>query len=478
MLEIMFFVFVGSVLGLFVGSLPGLSVTMAVSILVSITYTWSVENALATIMGIYVVGVFSGAIPAILLNIPGAPSNIITTLDGYEFAKKSKAKYAIKISAIYSFVGSVFGLIVLFIFSKEFSKFTLMFTPLDYLLISILGFFSATLLTNKSFFKTFIMAGLGVFISLVGYNNMTGTARYTFGFSELNAGISVIPVLIGVFGFSEILNRLNKITDNVDVKIEDDKLSIYEYFKYFKQSIKYSSVGVLIGALPGAGSSVASLIAYSFAKKKNKNIGNGDAIGLVASESSNNACVGGALIPLLSLGIPGDAVSAVILSIFYIHGLNVGPLFITENIDAFNTIIISGFVASLFLLLLGLFIAPKMTFLIKLKNKVLLPLVFIFCVYGAYSYNYRIFDIIIMIVFGIFAYFIKKKDFAIPPLVLGIVLGKMIESNFNKTIAFYNASSNFFSEFIFRPITVVILVIIFVFGLYGVIVNYKTKYKS
>ncbi len=456
-LNFILFVFIGSLAGLIVGSMPGLSVTMATAILVSFTYTWNIKYALATIMGIYVVGVFSGSVSAILLNIPGAPSNIVTTIDGHKMARAGRGVYAIKACAFYSFIGSIVGLISLFIFIKPISAIAIRFTPLDYFLIAIFGLSSVALLTDKSLIKTIISAAIGIFLSLIGYDSITGIARFTFGLSELNAGIGLIPALIGIFGFSEVIKKFRDTSISEVITDEGSKGSVKEFFVHMKDSIYYSVYGTFIGALPGAGSPVASLIAYTSAKKKNKTIGTGVVEGLVASESANNACIGGALIPLLSLGIPGDAVTAVILSVFYIHGLRPGPTFMSTNIASFYTIITAALIACVFLFFLGTYLAPKMTFLLKVDNRVLSVLIAILSIYGAYAYNNRVFDVLVMIVFGIASYYFAKNDMPLAPIVLGIVLGKMIDLNLRRTLALARASTNVVSELLFRPITIVII---------------------
>ncbi len=456
-LNFILFVFIGSLAGLIVGSMPGLSVTMATAILVSFTYTWDIKYALATIMGIYVVGVFSGSVSAILLNIPGAPSNIVTTIDGNKMAREGRGAYAIKACAFYSFIGSIVGLLSLFVLIKPISLIAIHFTPLDYFLIAIIGLSSVALLTDKSVLKTIVSAAIGIFISLIGYDSITGVARFTFGLSELNAGIGVIPALIGIFGFREVIEKFRRTRNDEVIQQEETTVRVKEFFIHIKDSIYYSVYGTLIGALPGAGSPVASLIAYTNAKKKHKEIGTGVVEGLVASESANNACIGGALIPLLSLGIPGDAVTAVILSVFYIHGLRPGPTFMNTNIDSFYTIIIAALIACVFLFFLGTYIAPKMTFLLKVNRRVLSVLIAIISMYGAYAYNNRVFDIFVMILFGVISYYLSKNDMPLAPIVLGIVLGKMIDLNLRRTIALARASTNVATELLFRPITLVII---------------------
>ena len=316
----------GSVAGLFVGAVPGLSVSMATALLVSITYSWEAPDALAAVMGVYVVGVFSGALSAILLNIPGAPSSVVTTLDGYPMAKRGEAYKALKYATVYSFVGSVFGLIALALLAGPITSVALQFQPMDYFLLAMFGLTTVGSLTSKSFAKGLVSVIFGLFFSMIGMDSVLGTPRLTFGIRVLNAGISTVPALVGLFGFAEVLSVVYDgcpaAEENTIVR---QTVTMKEILKEFPRSLYYSTIGTLVGALPGAGGPVASFLAYAQAKRLVKHpsrpFGEGAVEGIVASESANNACIGGALIPMLTLAVPGDAVTAIILSVFYVHGL-------------------------------------------------------------------------------------------------------------------------------------------------------------
>jgi len=313
--------FAGAVAGLFVGSIPGLSVSMATALLVSITYTWSTNDALATVMGVYVVGVFSGALSAILINIPGAPSSVVTTLDGYPLSKRGESFKALKYATVYSFIGSVFGLIVMGLLAQPITKIALKFQPMDYFLLALFGLTTVGSLTTKSFSKGLISALIGIFLALIGLDSVVGTPRLTFGIQNLKAGIAVVPALVGLFGFAEVLTVISTGASDGEVsKINKEVIKLGTILKEFWHSIYYCVIGTLVGALPGAGGPVAAFLSYSEAKrivkKPSRPFGEGAVEGIVASESANNACIGGALIPMLTLAIPGDAVTAIILPCF------------------------------------------------------------------------------------------------------------------------------------------------------------------
>lgn len=457
-------VFIGAVAGLLVGSIPGLSVSMATALLVSITYSWPTSDAMATIMGVYVVGVFSGAISAILINIPGAPSAVVTTLDGYPLSIKGEAYKAIKYATVYSFIGTTFGFIALWVLAKPISSVALKFTPMDYFLLALFGLTTVGSLTAKNFSKGLISAMLGLIISMIGMDSVMGTPRMTFGIYDLQAGVSIIPALVGLFGFSEVLSVISEglLHGNVS-KVEKSDIKIKDMLKHFFYSLYYSTLGTVIGALPGAGSPVASFIAYSEAKritkKPSRPFGEGAVEGIVASESANNACIGGALIPMLTLAIPGDAVTAIILSVFYVHGLQPGPMFIKTNPEMFHVILAGGLIGCVFLLLLGLFVGPRISKIIKIPKRILLPIVTVLCVIGAFAGNNRMFDVALMFIFGILGFLMRRHDYPVAPMTLALVLGSMMDSNFRRAVSLASSENNKIVALFGRPITIVLLIL-------------------
>ena len=462
----------GSLAGLFVGSIPGLSVSMATALLVSITYTWSATDAMATVMGVYVVGVFSGALSAILLNIPGAPSSVVTTLDGYPMAKRGEAFKALKYATVYSFIGSVFGLVALALLAKPITSIALKFQPMDYFLLALFGLTTVGGLTTRSFSKGLVSAVFGLFFAMVGMDSVLGTPRLTFGIRNLNAGIATVPALVGMFGFAEVLSviydgQMNATVNNITHQV----VRMKDVLKHFDASMYYSLIGTVVGALPGAGGPVAAFLAYSQAKNLVKNpscpFGEGAVEGIVASESANNACIGGALIPMLTLAVPGDAVTAIILSVFYVHGLQPGPMFLTTSAESFHAILGGGFIGCVFLLVLGLLVAPHLSRLINVPKTILLPIVSLLCVIGAFACNNRLFDVGLMFFFGILGFLMRSRGYSVAPMTLAIVLGGMMDSNFRRAISLAASADNKLAALFGRPITLVLLLL----TLFSIITN-------
>lgn len=458
------FCFIGAVAGLFVGSIPGLSVSMATALLVSITYTWNTHDALSTIMGVYVVGVFSGALSAILINIPGAPSSVVTTLDGYPMAKGGEAYKALKYATFYSFVGSVFGLVAMGILAKPITNIALKFQPMDYFLLALFGLATVGSLTSKSFSKGLISALLGIFLAQIGIDSVLGTPRLTFGIQNLKAGIATVPALVGLFGFAEVLSVIADGAADGEVSgITKQVVRLKDMMKEFGRSMWYCTIGTFVGALPGAGGPVAAFLAYGEAKrivkKPSRPFGEGAVEGIVASESANNACIGGALIPMLTLAIPGDAVTAIIMSVFYIHGLQPGPTFLKTSVSSFYAILAGGLIACVFLLLLGLLVAPRISRIINVPKKILLPIVTVLCVIGAYACNNRMFDVGMMFFFGILGFLLRRRGFSVAPVTLGLVLGGMMDSNFRRAVSLASTAESPLVALFGRPITMILLVV-------------------
>ncbi len=452
------------------GAVPGLSVTMATALLVSLTYTWSAADALAMAMGVYVVGVYSGAVSAILVNIPGAPSNVVTAADGYKLTQRGEARKALIYTAFYSFTGSAFGLAALALLARPASALALRFQPADYFLLAVLGLVTAGGLSQSgSLAKGLTCSFAGLFFSLIGIDPVMGTPRLTFGIKALNAGIQTVPALIGLFGLAEVFMLIYKGAASSEPpagrqEAEGERIDIGDMLRHFPNSLVYSLTGVLVGALPGAGSPVASFIAYGQAARLNRKpsrpFGEGAVEGVIASETANNACIGGAMIPMLTLGIPGDAVTAVMAAVFTVHGIQPGPLFLASNAELFGKIIEAGFISCVFLLLLGLFLAPRMTGVLRISGRYLVPAVALICAAGAYASSGRLFDVGVMVFFGLLGFFLRLGGFPLSPLILGLVLGGMADSNFRRAVSLASTADNFLAAMFGRPITLVLLALI------------------
>lgn len=455
-------VFLGSVAGLFVGAIPGLSVSMATALLVSITYTWQTNDALAMVMGVYVVGVFSGAVSAILINIPGAPSSVVTTLDGYPLARKGQAYKALYYATIYSFIGSVFGLAALALLATPVSNLAIKFRPMDYFLLSLFGLVTVGSVTSKNYVKGLIAAALGLIVSMIGLDPLVGTPRLIFGVSQLRGGVSTVPALVGLFGFAEVLSVVfdGHMSQTVE-SMGRERIRLRDVLRHWKLSLYASLLGTLVGALPGAGGPVAAFLSYNEAKRLVKHpetpFGEGAVEGIVASESSNNACIGGALIPMLTLAVPGDAVTAIILSVFYVHGLKPGPMFIRESAGSFYAILLASFIACIALLVLGLLVAPRISKVISVPKNILLPIVTVLCVVGAFACNNRLFDVGLMFFFGLIGFLMRRRGYPAAPMVLALVLGKTMDSNFRRAMALAAVADNPVLSLFGYPITAFLL---------------------
>ena len=386
----------------------------------------------------------------------------MTTLDGYPLAKRGEAYKALKYAAVYSFVGSVFGLAALALLAKPIAAIALRFQPMDYFLLALFGLATVGGLTAGSFSKGLVSAAFGLFFSMIGMDSVLGTPRLTFGVHSLNAGISTVPALVGLFGFAEVLSvvsagRLDAETNS----ITRQTVKIRDMLRELRHSLYYSLIGVVVGALPGAGGPVAAFLAYSQAKRivkqPSRPFGEGAVEGIVASESANNACIGGALIPMLTLAVPGDAVTAIILSVFYVHGLRPGPMFLTTGAESFYAILGGGFIGCVFLLLLGLLVAPRLSGILNVPGTFLMPIVGLLCVVGAYACNNRLFDVGLMLFFGVLGFLMRARGYPVAPMTLAIVLGGMMDANLRRAISLASSADSRLSALFGRPITMVLL---------------------
>ncbi|WP_036536155.1 tripartite tricarboxylate transporter permease [Oceanobacter kriegii] len=429
----------GTFLGIYVGAIPGLSVTMAVSILISFTFSWEVNNALCLMVGIYMGGVYGGSRTAILLNIPGAPSAIATALDGYPMAQKGEAGRAIGLSTVMSVIGGFVGIIVLSVAAPTVSEFAIKFQPRDYLMLGLIGILLVGSLSGESLSKGIFAGALGVLIGTVGLDPLTAEERFTFGVVELWNGINPVAVMIGMFGIAEALNQLHHL-DKTAIKQKVDKIvpSWKDIKKYLPLSLQSSSIGVVVGSLPGTGGDIAALMAYDQAKRSTKNpevpFGKGAKEGLIAPEAANNAAVGGAYIPMLTLGIPGDAVTAVFIGALFIHGLNPGPMLLTEQPDMFWFTVGNLTLANIFVLIFGLTGIKLFAKIVEMPKGILIPLIFLLSIVGAYAINNSIADIWWMLGFGVLGYFMKQYGYQVGPVILGVILSRLIDENWRRAI--------------------------------------------
>ncbi len=454
----------GTLAGIYVGAIPGLSVTMATAILISFTFKWEVNAALALIAGVYVGGVYGGSRTAILLNIPGAPSAIATALDGYPLAKKGLAAEAIGLSTVMSVIGGLIGVATLALAAPALSEFALRFTSRDYLLLGAIGILLVGALSGESFAKGAFCGALGVLIGMVGLDPMTAQARFTFGSIELMGGVPYVVAMIGLFGVAEALAQLETVDRRaVRQKVERIVPAWGDVRRHLGVGLRASGLGTVIGALPGAGGDIAALLAYDDAKRATRNpetpFGEGAKEGLIAPEAANNAAIGGAFVPMLTLGIPGDAVTAIIIGALFIHGLKPGPMLLADTPHLFWFLVGNLTLANLFLLVFGLTGVRVFARIVECPKAILIPLIVVFSAVGAYAIQNNPSHIYWTLGFGVAGYLLRKYGFQVGPIILGVILGPMMDANYRRAmIGAREDAGAFLLAFVTQPISLALSV--------------------
>jgi len=457
------YVALGVFAGIYVGAIPGLSVTMATSLLMAMTYSWDTNTALALMMGVYVGGVYGGSRAAILLNIPGAPAAVATTFDGYPLALRGEAGQAIGTTVIVSVFGSLMGLAALRFASPLVSDLVLLFSPRDYFLLCLMGLMLVGSLGGGASISRGIFAALvGLMLGVVGMDPMTGEGRFTFGSVNLRGGISYITVMIGLFGVGEALYQLpNRNRPIVKQKVDAIRPPLKKLLRFMPLGIQSSLIGTAVGALPGAGGEIAALLAYDAAKRTTRRpevpFGQGAYEGLVAPESANNAAVGGALIPMLTMGIPGDSVTAVFIGALAVHGLKAGPMLMIAQPELFDALVLYLLLASVFLLFFGMTGIRFFARLVEVPRNIFIPLIIVISVIGSYAITGNMIDVAITLAFGALGYIMKYYGFPVGPLVLGLILGPIIEVNFRRAMFCSETLGGFFRDAATSPLSLTLL---------------------
>ncbi|AEV28390.1 hypothetical protein SpiGrapes_0539 [Sphaerochaeta pleomorpha str. Grapes] len=478
--------FLGVVIGIIFGSIPGLTSTMGVALCLPLTFGMSPLNGIALLIALYVGGTSGGLISAILLKIPGTPSSVATTFDGGPMADRGEASKALGVGIFYSFLGTIFSIAALWFIAPSLAKIALKFGPYEYFAICLFALTTIVGMVGDNILKGLSSALLGITFSLAGIASIGGAARFTFGIDDMENGFALLPVLIGLFAVSEIFTiaatGLKKEKNNiVDCKMKGFGFSFKEFKEQFVNMLRSAILGVGIGILPGIGGATSNIVAYSVAKQQSKHpekFGTGCIDGIIACETSNNASIGGALIPLLTLGIPGDTVTAMILGGLTLHGIQPGPLlFKTSGVLVYG--IFTAFLVSTFIMLIveygGLRVFVK---ILSVPKYILLPIIMIFCIVGTFGTNHRIFDVWTALIFGVIGYFLSRNKFPQAPIILGFVLGPIIEENLLRGMQY---SSNNFFIFFTSPIAAVFLVltvIVFIYSLFKEIMKSKNVRKS
>ncbi|MHB1131427.1 MAG: tripartite tricarboxylate transporter permease [Chloroflexota bacterium] len=458
----------GVVLGTLIGVLPGIGPVAGIGVLIPLTFGMDAVGALIMLAGIFYGSMYGGSTTSILINVPGEAASVVTSLEGYQMAKKGRAGAALGIAAIGSFVAGTVSIVGLMLAAPMLVTVALSFGPHEYFTLMLLGMTMVAYLGSRSLTKALAMAVFGLLLSTVGQDPVLGARRFTFERLELIDGISFVPAVIGLFAIGEILYNLQhtKSAQIVDSKIGSVWPTRNDISRSSAPILRGSVVGFLLGVLPGAGALISTFVSYTIEKRLSKHpeeFGKGAIEGVAGPESANNAATGGAMVPLLSLGVPCSPVTAVMLGAFILHGILPGPKLLEQHPDLFWGLVASMYVGNVMLLVLNLPLVGLWASLLRLPYNVLWPLIILFCMVGGYTVNNRASDLLIVVAFGVIGYLMRELDFPTAPVVLALVLGPLMEQNFRQSLIISHGS---FAEYVTRPISATLLVLtaILIFG--------------
>jgi putative tricarboxylic transport membrane protein len=455
------FCFLGVFVGTLIGVLPGLGPVGTMAILLPVTYGIPPTTAIIMLAGIYYGAQYGGSTTSILLNIPGEATTVITCLDGYQMAKQGRAGPALGVAAIGSFIAGTVSLLGLTFLALPFSEVAVVFGPPEYFSLMILALVVLAYLAHGSMLKAVLMALFGLTLTYLGTDNITGSQRFTFGFVELSDGFDLVPLVMGLFGISEVLLNVEQTLtqDVLKTRIKNLLPTRQDWGRAAGPILRGTILGFFLGILPGAGPVISSFVSYTVEKRISRypeKFGTGVIEGVAAPESANNASAQGAFIPLLTLGIPPNVTMAILFGALMIHGLAPGPLLMKDHPDFFWGVVTSMYLGNFLLVFLNLPLIPLWVRVLKVPYPILFPLIVLFCVVGAYSLNNSALDILVMTGFGVTGYLMKKLKYEGAPLVMAFVLGPMLELNLRRSLI---VSEGSFTIFFTRPISSAILII-------------------
>lgn len=453
------------ILGVVVGCIPGLTVTLGIILLLPLTYSFSSPaTAIIALLSVYVGGMYGGSISAILLNTPGTNSALATTFDGYPLAKKGKVKKALDVSLYASVIGGVISSLILLLSSEWIAKFVSSFTSTEYFALAILGLSLIAGVSSDNIFKGILAGLIGIFISVIGFDSVTGVSRFSFNTMLLFAGLTILPAMIAFIALTQVMfksrdyinegGELGSVT-----KIDNEGMTKKERRYILPAIFRSTAIASFIGAMPGVGGGVAQFLCYNEvrrASKKPEEFGKGSLEGVAAAEASNNAVVGTAMIPLLTLGIPGDGVTAILLGAFILHGIIPGPTMFTKQGVTAYAIIIGLLVANFLLYFIGKIFTRQVAKIVTVKYSYLGPLIITFCFAGAYAANGSIYEVILMMGILVLSYILSILKVSVIPIMLGMILAPIMESNFVNSMTIYNGDLLIFFK---KPISLVILIL-------------------
>ncbi|NRA17492.1 MAG: tripartite tricarboxylate transporter permease [Oceanospirillaceae bacterium] len=471
----------GTLCGIVVGIIPGLSATMAIALLIPFTFTMDPVVAMALLVVVYVGGISGGALTAILIRMPGTPSSVATVLDGYPMTQNGQAGKAIGNAVVASFVGTVVSGCFLMAFAPTLARFAVQFFYSEYVAVCLFALAAVVSVSGKSLLRGLVTMTLGMLAATFGMSEVDGLPRFTFGISEFNAGFSLIPALIGFFAISQIMKE--SMADNRD-RLKPGAMvigrmlpSFSDIYSNIGNYIRSSLIGTLIGVLPAMGGAPAALISYAQAKNASKTperFGKGAVEGIIASETANNATIGGALIIALTLGIPGDPATAILIGGLMIHGLQPGPQLFTQTPEVVYAIYLAVFFGSIVMMIAMLTLSRYLCRLVDLPKEYFLPILFIVAATGVYSMNNRMFDVGVMVGFGVLGYLFERMRYPLAPFVLGMLLGPIIEDNFRRLVEVDGHAWGLFT----RPISLAFLIAAALFLAFSIWKHHQDQQKS
>jgi putative tricarboxylic transport membrane protein len=434
---VLWVVVASALFGLFVGAVPGLTATMATALLVPATFFMPPIPAIASMVTATAMAIFAGDIPSCLLRIPGTPASAAYTDEAYALTKKGQGELALGCGLVFSVIGGLFGTFVLIIAAPVLAEFALRFSSFEYFWLTLLGLSCAVFISSGDKLKGVIALLIGLLVASVGLDNPAGHPRFTFGLPELTGGMELIPIMVGMFAVSEVMRS----TLTVAAPLETAQVAIGNVFrgmwallkKYPLQTLRGSSLGTLIGALPGAGADIAAWMSYAMSKKFSKEpekFGTGHLEGIVESGASNNSALAGAWIPAMVFGIPGDSITAIVIGVLYMKNLNPGPSLFIDNAPSVYAVFLLFILANLLMIPFGWAAIKSFKQILRLPRKALLPCILVFCILGAFAINNSVVGVLMMTGFGVLAWFMEENGIPVAPAILGMVLGTLLEEHF------------------------------------------------
>ena len=455
--------FMGVLFGTLVGVLPGFGPGAAMAILMATTFKMSTVSSIIMLAGIFYGAMYGGSTTSVLVNIPGEAASAITCLDGYQMAKQGRAGPALGIAAFGSFIAGTFSVIMLMLIAPPLAEIALKFGYAEIFGLILLGLVMVSYLARGSMIKAFMIAALGMMIGMVGVDPISGTGRFSYGVPALMGGIGIVPVVMGVFGIPEVLENIERSLQQslIEGKIRGLLPTLKDWMESAGAIVRGSVLGFFLGILPGIGAMIPTFISYALEKKLSKHpekFGTGMIAGVAGPEAANNAAVGGAMVPLMALGIPSTAIMALLMGALMIHGVQVGPFLIKEHPDVFWGVIASMYLGNVMLLILNLPLIGMWVKLLKVPYWVLAPIILLFCLVGAFSIDGYVYDALLVVIIGILGYLMRKFEYEATPLILGFILGPMFETTFRQSLIYsYGDILVFFK----KPISAALIILSF-----------------